>query len=121
MDRPDFHKISPVGVVGGSIGCACGYLFDSFIHILAPIAAAALIALTFNHFDSRVKARFGTAGAAGLTAVAFILDPIQDLAKGIIRGILSLFAMFLLSLLGYRLATEITSARTSTADDAEDD
>jgi hypothetical protein len=121
VEYQSFRKLDPVGVCGGAFGCAMGYFFESFIHILAPIAAAALIALTFNHFDSRIKARFGSAGAAGLTALAFVLDPIQNLARGAVRGVLSLFAIFLLSLLGYRFAIEIHSRRTASADDADDD
>lgn len=106
--------------MGGGIGLVGAYTFEPVVQFVAPIAAAALIALSFNHFDSRIKGRFGTIGAAGLTALAFVIDPIQDLARGITRGALSLFALFISSAIGYQLASELHSRRQITADDDDE-
>lgn len=118
MDFSGIRRLDPVGLAGGAIGLTGAYVLDPLVRYIAPIAAASLIALTLNHVDSRIKGRFGTLGAASLTALAVVIDPIQDFAKGIAKGMLSLFSLFLVTAIGYQLATELHTRRR---DDSNDD
>jgi len=96
-------RIDPIGVVGALGGFFASLVSGPIIRILVPVAAAALVALVFNQVDVRIKKKYGTVGIAGLTGLAFALEPIQDVARGFTSGIFSLFASFLLTVMGYQL------------------
>ena len=117
------NRIDPIGVVGAISGFFASLVSGPIIRILVPVAAAALVALVFNQVDSQLKKRYGTVGIAGITGLAFAVEPLQDAARGFTSGIFSLFASFLLTVLGYQLThsvREYLGPRVSEDDYSED-
>ena len=116
-------RIDPIGVVGAISGFFASLVSGPIIRILVPIAAAALVALIFNQVDFRIKERYGALGIASITGLAFAVEPLQDAARGFTSGIFSLFASFLLTMLGYQLTHSVRDylgPRGSEDDDFEE-
>jgi hypothetical protein len=115
-------KPSQVGLAGGAAGFVVSLVSGPLLKFVAPIAAAALVALAITHFDAQVRKRYGTIGVAAITGLAFAIEPLQDMVRGAARGILTLFATFLLSVLGYQLSIEIHERiRLSKSDESAPD
>ena len=117
-----------VGLAGGVAGFVVSLVSGPVLKIAAPIAAAALVALALSHLDNQVRKRYGTIGVGIVTGLAFAIEPLQDAVKGVTRGVLTLFATFLLSALGYQLSTEIherirfsKTANTTDEDNSDSD
>ena len=113
-------KTNQVGLAGGVAGFVVSLVSGPVLKIAAPIAAAALVALAVSHLDNQVRKRYGTIGVGIVTGLAFAIEPLQDAVRGVTRGVLTLFATFLLSALGYQLSTEIHE-RIKISKTADDD
>ena len=113
-------KTNQIGLAGGVAGFVVSLVSGPVLKIAAPIAAAALVALAVSHLDNQVRKRYGTIGVAIVTGLAFAIEPLQDAVRGVTRGVLTLFATFLLSALGYQLSTEIHE-RIKISKTADDD
>lgn len=107
--------LSRIGVVGGLSGFILSLVSRQFIQLVTPIAAAALVALALTHFDGRVRRKYGSIGGAAIIGLAFLMEPLENLARGMTRGILSLFSAFLLTVVGYQLSIELHSRRRSSS------
>lgn len=112
--------LSRIGVAGGVSGFMLSFVSRPFIQVITPIAAAALVALALSHFDGKVRRKYGSIGGAAIIGLAFLIEPLENVARGMTRGIISLFATFLLTVVGYQLTVELHSRRhSSSLDDDE--
>ena len=110
--------LSRIGIAGGVSGFMVSLVSRPLLQVITPIAAAALVALTLSHFDGQVRRRYGSIGGVAIVGVTLLMEPLENVARGITRGIFSLFATFLLTLVGYQITVELHSRiRSSSLDD----
>ena len=89
------------GILGAAAGFALSFLAAPILRIVIPLVAIIVLALLFGRLDDHFKARFGIIGSALAAGVAFLLQPLREFAEGALKGILSLFVCFLMTVLGY--------------------
>lgn len=112
--------LSRIGLAGAVSGFMLSLVSRPFMQVITPIAATTLVALALSHFDGRVRRKYGSIGGAAIIGLAFLIEPLENVARGMTRGIISLFATFLLTVVGYQLTVELHSRRkSSTLDDDE--
>lgn len=110
--------LSRIGVAGGISGFMLSLVSRPFFQIITPIAAAALVALTLSHLDGQVRRRYGSIGGVAIVGVTLLMEPLENVTRGVTRSIFSLFATFLLTLVGYQITVELYSRiRSSSLDD----
>jgi hypothetical protein len=89
------------GVLGAAAGFALSFVAAPILRFIIPLVAIIVLALLFGRMDDHFKARFGIIGSALAAGVAFLLQPLRELAEGALKGLLSLFVCFLMTVLGY--------------------
>ena len=89
------------GILGAAAGFALSFVAAPILRIVIPLVAIIVLALLFGRLDDHFKARFGMIGSALAAGVAFLLQPMRELAAGALKGLLSLFVCFLMTVLGY--------------------
>jgi hypothetical protein len=89
------------GVLGAGAGFALSFVAAPILRFVIPLVAIIVLALLVGRMDDHFKARFGIIGSALAAGVAFLLQPLQELAEGALQGLLSLFVCFLMTVLGY--------------------
>lgn len=88
-------------LLGAFIGLAASFTSGPILRILIPIIAVASVGLALNRMGDHLKGRFGLIGSAIAAAATFLLEPVKALTEGALKGIMSLFASFLLTVFGY--------------------
>ena len=89
------------GILGAAAGFGLSFVGAPILRFLIPLIAVIVLALLFGRLDDHFKARFGIIGSALAAGVAFLLEPIKEFAQGVLKGFLSLFVCFLMTVLGY--------------------
>jgi hypothetical protein len=88
-------------LLGAIIGFGASFTSGPILRILIPLIAVASVGLALNRMGDHLKGRFGLIGSAIAAAAAYLLEPVKALAEGALKGVMSLFASFLLTVFGY--------------------
>jgi hypothetical protein len=85
-----------------------------------PIVAAGIIAIAIGKFDHRLKNKYGVLGSGVFAGLLYLLQPVQDTAENLIKGGVSLFSSFLLTVFGYFASHALVDLRNESSEENND-
>ena len=117
LSDPDLRR----GALGALTGFAVSLISSPVLKYALPIVAAGIIAIVIGNFDRRLKNQYGILGSGVFAGLLYFLQPVQDAAENLVKGGVSLFASFLLTVFGYFASQALVNLRSEHGDDANDD
>ncbi len=114
---PDFRR----GALGALTGFVVSLISSPILKYVIPIVAAVIIAVAIGKFDHQLKNEYGILGSGIFAGLLYLLQPVQDTAESLIKGGVSLFSSFLLTVFGYFASHALIDLRKERNGKDEDD
>lgn len=109
------------GALGALTGFSISLISSPVLKYVVPIVATGIIAIAIGKFDHRLKNQYGILGSGVFAGLLYLLQPVQDVAENFIKGGVSLFASFLLTVFGYFASHALVDLRNKSGDETNDD
>jgi hypothetical protein len=108
------------GALGALTGFGVSLISSPFLKYVIPIVAAGIIAIAIGKFDHRLKNEYGVLGSGVFAGLLYLLQPVQDTAENLIKGGVSLFSSFLLTVFGYFASHALVDLRNESSEENND-
>ena len=113
----DFRR----GALGALTGFGISLISSPVLKYVIPIVAAGIITIAIGKFDHRLRNQYGVLGSGVFAGLLYLLQPVQDTAEKFIKGGVSLFSSFLLTVFGYFASHALVDFQNKSGDGTNDD